>query len=124
MENKVRCILSVLIRCSINFLFGGCVLFVLYAVMQLLCFSSFKIPSDSMNPELITGDNVLVAKPILGARVFNVFSSLRGEQTGIWRMPGFREIKRNDVLVFNFPHPNDWGKIEMHIIFLQKMKKI
>jgi len=79
-------------------------------------FSLFKIPSDSMNPELITGDNVLVAKPILGARVFNVFSSLRGEQTGIWRMPGFREIKRNDVLVFNFPHPNDWGKIEMHIM--------
>ena len=116
MENKVRYILSVLIRCSINFLFGGCVLFVLYAVMQLFCFSSFKIPSDSMNPELITGDNVLVAKPILGARVFNVFSSLRGEQTEIWRMPGFREIKRNDVLVFNFPHPNDWGKIEMHIM--------
>jgi len=69
-----------------------------------------------MAPELITGDNVLVAKPVLGARLFNVFASLRGEPTEIWRVPGFRMVKRNDVLVFNFPHPNNWSKIEMHIL--------
>lgn len=84
--------------------------------IQVFLFSSFKIPSDSMSPELITGDNVLVAKPILGARIFNVFATLRAEQTKIWRTPGFRKILRKDVLVFNFPHPNDWGKIEMHIL--------
>ena len=29
---------------------------------------------------------------------------------------GFRKIRRNDVVVFNFPHPNDWSRIEMHIL--------
>lgn len=100
----------------INIFFGTSMLVVLFIVMQVFCFSTFKIPSDSMAPELITGDNVLVAKPVLGARLFNVFASLRGEQTEIWRVPGFRMVKRNDVLVFNFPHPNNWSKIEMHIL--------
>ena len=100
----------------INIIFGTSMLVVLFIVMQVFCFSTFKIPSDSMAPELITGDNVLVAKPVLGARLFNVFASLRGEQTEIWRVPGFRMVKRNDVLVFNFPHPNNWSKIEMHIL--------
>lgn len=100
----------------INIFFGTSMLVVLFIVMQVFCFSTFKIPSDSMAPVLITGDNVLVAKPILGARLFNIFASLRGEQTEIWRVPGFRMVKRNDVLVFNFPHPNNWSKIEMHIL--------
>lgn len=91
-------------------------LVVLFIAMQVFCFSTFKIPSDSMAPELIAGDNVLVAKPVLGARLFDVFASLRGEQTNIWRIPGIRTVKRNDVLVFNFPHPNNWSKIEMHIL--------
>lgn len=100
----------------INIFFGISMLVVLFIAMQVFCFSTFKIPSDSMAPELIAGDNVLVAKPVLGARLFNVFASLRGEQTNIWRVPGFRTVKRNDVLVFNFPHPNNWSKIEMHIL--------
>ena len=29
---------------------------------------------------------------------------------------GIRKAKRGDVLVFNFPHPNGWDKIEMHIL--------
>lgn len=84
--------------------------------MQIFLFSSFKIPSDSMEPELETGDNILVCKPIVGARLFNVFASMRGEQTDIYRVPGIRRIKRNDVLVFNFPHPDNWDNIEMHIL--------
>lgn len=27
-----------------------------------------------------------------------------------------QKIQRNDILVFNFPHPNTWDKIEMHIL--------
>ncbi|WP_347396211.1 S26 family signal peptidase, partial [Parabacteroides leei] len=52
----------------------------------------------------------------LGPRVFNLFASMRNEQTEIYRIPGFKDIKRNDILVFNFPHPNDWDKVEMHIL--------
>ena len=83
---------------------------------QVLLFASFKIPSDSMEPELTTGDNILVWKPTIGPRIFNLFASMRNEQTEIYRIPGFKKIKRNDILVFNFPHPNSWDKIEMHIL--------
>ncbi len=88
---------------------------VLWFVAQVFVFASFKVPSNSMEPELISGDNLLVMKPIIGARIFNLFASLRKEPTNIYRAPGCREIKRNDVLVFNFPYPNNWDKIEMNI---------
>ena len=69
-----------------------------------------------MEPELIEGDAILIWKPTLGARLFNLNATLRLEQVKIYRTPGLRKIKRNDVLVFNFPHPNNWDRIEMHIL--------
>lgn len=83
---------------------------------QVFLFASFKIPSDSMEPELTAGDRVLVFKPTIGPRLFNVSATLRLEQPEIYRLPGWKRIERNDVLVFNFPHPNSWDKIEMHIL--------
>lgn len=69
-----------------------------------------------MEPELLVGDNVLVFKPAIGPRLFNLFASIRGKETKIYRIPGFKKIQRNDILVFNFPHPHCWDKIEMHIM--------
>lgn len=94
----------------------GSILSLAFIFMQVFCFSTFKIPSDSMSPSLEAGDYVIVCKPIIGARIFNIFASLRNEQTKIYRIPGFRELRRNDIIVFNFPCPNQWSKIEMHIL--------
>lgn len=105
-----------LINKAINIVFWLCMIVALWFVVQVFVFASFKIPSDSMEPELTTGDNVLVWKPTIGPRIFNLFASIRNEQTEIYRIPGFKKIKRNDILVFNFPHPNSWDKIEMHIL--------
>lgn len=69
-----------------------------------------------MEPGLITGDYVLVNKLIPGARLFNIFAAMRGEQVKIFRLPGIKKIKRNDVIVFNYPYPNNWDKIEMNIM--------
>lgn len=99
-----------------NAAFGCACLSVFWLLAQVFLFSSFRIPSDSMSPTLREGDFVLVWKPTVGARVFNLHRALRKEQTEIRRLPGFRGIRRNDVLVFNFPHPNDWSRIEMHIM--------
>lgn len=99
----------------VNIIFGICMVIVLWFVAQVFVFALFKVPTDSMEPELIPGDNLLVMKPIIGARIFNLFASFRKEPTNIYRIPGYREIKRNDVLVFNFPYPNNWNKIEMNI---------
>ena len=83
---------------------------------QVFLLASFRIPSDSMEPGLVEGDFVAVWKPTLGARLFDLNATLRLEQTAIHRVPGLRKAKRGDVLVFNFPHPNGWDKIEMHIL--------
>lgn len=100
----------------LNLIIGLMILAIIWILCQIFLFTSFRIPSDSMEPELVEGDAVLVNKLVLGARLFNLKASMREEQVEIYRIPGFRKIRRNDVLVFNFPHPNGWDKIEMHIM--------
>lgn len=116
MKLSIKRNLSIIEVWIVNIIFGLCMLVTVYVLFQIFIFSSFKIPSNSMEPGLITGDNILVCKPIVGPRIFNLFATLREEQTEIRRIPGFSSVKRNDVLVFNFPHPKDWSKIEMHIM--------
>ncbi len=66
--------------------------------------SSFKIPTGSMEPTLIPGDNIYVNKWIMGGRIFDVEESFH-RQVEISRLPGIRKLKRNDVIVFNDPYP-------------------
>jgi signal peptidase I len=68
-----------------------------------------------MQPAILPGERIIVWKPWMGARIFDVFASLAGNQPEIHRMPGFRTPRHNDVLVFNNPYFNGWNKIEMHI---------
>lgn len=66
--------------------------------------SSFKIPTSSMRPTLIPGDNIYVNKWIMGGRIFDVEASFH-EQVEISRLPGLRKLRRNEVIVFNDPYP-------------------
>lgn len=66
--------------------------------------ASFKIPSDSMEPALLAGDNILVNKCVMGGRLFNIWDALEDKEINISRLPGLGKIKRNDVVVFNFPY--------------------
>ena len=101
---------------TFNVIFWLCMIVVLWFMLQIVVFATFRIPSRSMEPELKISDHVLVLKPIIGPRLFNIYASIRNEQTEIYRIPGFRKIKRNDVLVFNYPYPKNRNKIEMHIL--------
>lgn len=106
-----------LLKKVINILFIFCIVFIIYIIIQFLLIANFKVISNSMYPELLKGDQVLVWKPALGPRVFNLLASIKGDQVNIKRFPGFRNVQRNDVLVFNTPYPtwDNWDKIEMHI---------
>lgn len=103
-------------RRVVDMLFWGCMIVTLFIFIQIFFFSSFKIPSNSMEPGLIAGDYVLVNKLIPGARLFNVFAAMRGEQVWISRLPGIGWIERNDVIIFNYPYPNTMDKLEMHLM--------
>ncbi len=86
-------------------------------LLQLFCYTSFKIPSNSMEPSLIDGDRILVNKMIKGARLFNVFTALNHDQVTIYRMPGYGDFERGDVLVFNFPYEvGRWDSIRMDVM--------
>ena len=101
------------INILLNLFLALVVLIAFWLFSQVFLLASFRIPSDSMEPELVEGDFVAVWKPTLGARLFDLNATLRLEQTEIHRTPGFRKTKRGDVLVFNFPHPNGWDKISI-----------
>ena len=100
-----------------NIAWGAVVAALCYVAAQVFLVATFRIPSDSMSPTLIKGDVVMVWKPTVGARLFDVFAALRGEEVNICRLPGWRDIRHNDVLVFNFPYAewDKWDKMEMQI---------
>ena len=100
----------------VNICFYSCVAFVAWMVLQVFCLTSFKIPSNSMEPALLSGDKILVDKWTGGARLFNIFASLRGEEVDIYRLPGFGSFQRDDVLVFNFPYQDGSDSIGFDIM--------
>ena len=85
-------------------------------VCKIFFFASFKIPSHSMNPGIESGDIVVVWRPWMGVRLFNLFVSLDGKQPKIYRILRFREAERGDIMVFNYPYARGLDKISMHIM--------
>ena len=111
--NKAKKILTILENLAF---FTFCMVVILFLI-QLFCYTSFRIPSDSMEPALMDGDRILVNKLMKGARLFNVFAALDNEDVEIHRMPGWGNFKRNDILVFNFPYQmNRWDSIRMDVM--------
>ncbi len=62
----------------------------LAAVVRVFVVQAYKIPSRSMVPTLLVGDHILVNKFLYGIRI---------PGTG-YRLPGIRDPKRGDVVVF------------------------
>jgi len=100
----------------LNIFFYGSLAFIVLILFQVFCFTSFKIPSDSMEPSLNEGDNILVNKMIKGARLFDLKTAFAKKDFSIKRIPGLSSFKRNDVLVFNFPYPVNWDSISFDIM--------
>ena len=100
----------------LNVLFSICVAVVLWLVLQVFVLTSFRVPSDSMEPTLIAGDNILVEKWSYGARLFNVWKLSASESVKIHRLPAMRRVKRGDVVVFHNPCPRKRERMEMDMM--------
>jgi signal peptidase I len=66
---------------------------VIFLVVRTFLVEAFRIPTGSMEKTLLVGDFLLVNKAVYGATV---------PGTG-WRLPGFREPRRRDIVVFTNP---------------------
>lgn len=67
--------------------------FILAMFIRAFFFQAFRIPTGSMRTTLIEGDRLLVNKLYYGAKM--PFTD--------YRLPGFTEPKRGDVIVFVYP---------------------
>jgi signal peptidase I len=96
-------------------------------IIRWLLLEAFTIPTPSMEKSLLVGDFLFVSKIHYGARTPKTPLQIPLTHQTIWgtgipsyvdwiqlpqyRLPGFTKIKRNDVVVFNYPpefkHPVD-----------------
>ena len=105
-----------LVRKLISLFFSLCVFFSIGCFVLVTTIASFRIPTDSMQPTLQPGDNILVNKSIMGARIFNIWEVAEEKEVDIYRLPGLRKVKRNDVLVFHYPYPHKSDSLSMHLL--------
>lgn len=116
---KIICRILNILSYSICIAFG---LVIMYIFVQVFFIASFTIPTDSMYPVIHPGDKVLVCKFLTGARLFDYADAAAGKEVNIKRTPRFFKFKRNDILVFNFPHRASWDSISMdwHKYYLKR----
>jgi len=87
------------------------------SLINIFLFQNYKIPTPSMESTLLVGDHLYVSKTAYGPRTPNTplaipflpNTVLGGKSYLEWielpykRLKGFGKIKRNDIVVFNFP---------------------
>ncbi|MEX0994330.1 MAG: signal peptidase I [Balneolaceae bacterium] len=78
-------------------------------ILRTFFFGAYRIPTPSMEKTLLTGDFLLVSKMAYGPRtpmtVAVPFTDIYvpGMDLPWTRLPGFMDIERNDIVVFNYP---------------------
>ena len=83
------------------------------AFVRSFFFEPYRIPSESMEDTLLVGDFLIVSKLHYGPRTPGTLGIpltplyLPGLQFPQRRLPGFSEVKRGDVVVFNYPAARD-----------------
>jgi signal peptidase I len=87
------------------------------SLINIFLFQNYKIPTPSMEGTLLVGDHLYVSKTAYGPRTPNtplsipfIPNTVMNKKTYLeWikrpykRLKGFSEVKRDDIVVFNFP---------------------
>ena len=102
------------------------VLFALFAalIIRIFFFEAFRIPTPSMERNLLVGDFLLVSKLHYGPRLPMTlgipFTDIywEGVELPYARLPGFDEIERGDAVVFNWPPEN--GPIDRKTHYIKR----
>ena len=97
------------------------VAFILLAVLVINSFvlASFEVPTGSMEDTVAIGDRVFVNKFLYGGTTpYTIpLTSIRIPHI---RVPGFREVTRGDVIVFDWPGPRDQVEKPVQMWYLKR----
>lgn len=91
-------------------------------ILRVLVFGVYTIPTPSMEPSIMAGDRVVVNKLIPGPLIVrNILSLNKGEKPTYKRLLGYRKVKRNDVLIFNFPYTDHRNlELDMEVYYAKR----
>ena len=110
-KKKVR----VIVRIIVNLFLLLFLSFILAIIFRVFFFATFRIPTASMDPAIIAGDQIMVNKLIPGPRILKNSRFIEtGKRPELWRLKGWRAVRRNDIVVFNFPY-SEWNKLDFDL---------
>ncbi|HAS45622.1 MAG TPA: signal peptidase I, partial [Microscillaceae bacterium] len=105
-------------------------------IIRWLIMSAYTIPTPSMEGTQMVGDFLFVSKLHYGARTpktllhmpltdnkiwgTNIPSYLSWVQLPIRRIPGFSDVKNNDVVVFNWPADTAGHPVDMKVNYIKR----
>ena len=98
---------------------------VIVLVVRTLLFDLFRIPTPSMEENLLVGDYLVVSKLHYGPRMPMSLGipltsiHLPGVSFPYTRLPGFSEVKRGDPIVFNYPP--DAGPTDRKVHYVKRV---
>lgn len=114
MINRISKADIIFLKYFLVFSFTGFIIYEILFICRIYFFISCLIPSDSMQPTLLEGDYVYVTQRIPGRRVLE-YAPNNSQRIIATRKKGKREIRRNDVLLFNSPHGEYWDTLLIDI---------
>ncbi len=114
-----------MIKSILKFILYIIISLLLALIIRLFLCNFYRVPSDSMAPTVLTGDFILADKWTYGARIFTSLKFNKDTDPPMIHVPGFRRIRHNDVVVFNFPYrdyhaPWDTIHINFNMCFVKR----
>lgn len=103
---------------------AGLLAFGVAALIHLFVFRPYLVPTSSMKPTVIPGDFVLVSKLHYGAQTPHSlglpFTKLfvSGLELPTFRLPGFSQLKRGDVVAFHYPAADN--PVDQKLVFMKR----
>ena len=100
------------------------IILVIVPFINMFIMQSYAIPTSSMEGEMLVGDRLFVSKLHYGPRIpitpialpyfhnritNDTKSYVEWLKLPYYRLPGFRAIERNDIVVFNYPGDKEQG---------------
>ncbi|HXI01502.1 MAG TPA: signal peptidase I [Sphingobacteriaceae bacterium] len=109
-------------------------------IIRGLLFSAYAIPSGSMEGTLLTGDYLFVSKVAYGPRMpitpvsipflestvtsNNIKTYWDGIQLPYFRLPGLAEVKKGDIVVFNYPPEAGIKPVDMRTHYIKRCQAV